>query len=81
LNRRFLRARDQKDTGQRCGKVQPGSIVAARSYLEAALSRYDRERRPFGDWIVERGRRLGACIGARRSRRTTLAGKNGIMRR
>jgi 2-polyprenyl-6-methoxyphenol hydroxylase-like FAD-dependent oxidoreductase len=34
--------------------------------VAAALARYDRERRHFGSLIVERGRRLGAYLDARR---------------
>lgn len=37
--------------------------TAAEPDLDAALARYDRERRRFGDWIVARSRDLGACIG------------------
>ena len=32
--------------------------------IDAALAHYDRERRSFGDWIVERSRDLGKFIGA-----------------
>jgi len=31
--------------------------------IDQALAYYDAERRSFGDWIVARGRELGACIG------------------
>jgi len=41
------------------------AISAAGGDLEAALARYDRERCRFGDWIVGRGRDLGASIGVR----------------
>jgi 2-polyprenyl-6-methoxyphenol hydroxylase-like FAD-dependent oxidoreductase len=41
------------------------AIAAAGGDLDAALPRYDRERRAFGDWIVGRGRDLGASIGVR----------------
>jgi 2-polyprenyl-6-methoxyphenol hydroxylase-like FAD-dependent oxidoreductase len=41
------------------------AITAAGGDLDAALSRYDRERCRFGDWIVGRGRDLGASIGVR----------------
>jgi 2-polyprenyl-6-methoxyphenol hydroxylase-like FAD-dependent oxidoreductase len=33
--------------------------------LDAALARYGSERQRFGDWIVGRGRDLGASIGVR----------------
>ena len=33
--------------------------------LTAGLARYDRERRLLGDWLVERGRRMGALIKSR----------------
>lgn len=39
--------------------------IAAGDDLDAALAHYDRERRRFGDWIVGRGRDLGASIGVR----------------
>ena len=35
--------------------------------LDAALAHYDSERQRFGDWIVGRGRDLGASIGMRTS--------------
>ena len=35
------------------------------SDLTAGLARYDRERRVLGDWLVERGRRMGALIKSR----------------
>jgi 2-polyprenyl-6-methoxyphenol hydroxylase-like FAD-dependent oxidoreductase len=41
------------------------AIAEARGDLDAALARYDRERCRFGDWIVGRGRDLGASIGVR----------------
>ncbi len=41
------------------------AISAAGGDLDAALARYDRERCRFGDWIVGRGRDLGASIGVR----------------
>lgn len=40
------------------------AIQAAAGDLEAALARYDRERRPFGEKIVARARRLGAYLEA-----------------
>jgi 2-polyprenyl-6-methoxyphenol hydroxylase-like FAD-dependent oxidoreductase len=42
--------------------------TAAEPDLDAALTRYDRERRRFGDWIVARSRDLGACIGVAATR-------------
>ena len=39
------------------------AFSAARGNLDAALAHYDRERCRFGDWIVGRGRDLGASIG------------------
>jgi len=39
------------------------AIAAEGNDLDAALARYDRERCDFGDWIVGRGRDLGASIG------------------
>jgi 2-polyprenyl-6-methoxyphenol hydroxylase-like FAD-dependent oxidoreductase len=41
------------------------AIAAAGGDLAAALAHYDRERVAFGDWIVGRGRDLGASIGVR----------------
>jgi 2-polyprenyl-6-methoxyphenol hydroxylase-like FAD-dependent oxidoreductase len=41
------------------------AIMAAGGDLDAALARYDRERCRFGEWIVGRGRDLGASIGVR----------------
>jgi 2-polyprenyl-6-methoxyphenol hydroxylase-like FAD-dependent oxidoreductase len=41
------------------------AITAAGGDLDAALARYDRERCRFGEWIVGRGRDLGASIGVR----------------
>jgi hypothetical protein len=41
------------------------TIAAASGDLDAALARYNRERCRFGDWIVGRGRDLGASIGVR----------------
>ena len=35
------------------------------THVEGALKAYDRGRRPFGSWLVARGRRLGAYIEAR----------------
>lgn len=39
------------------------AIVAHGADLDAALAGYDSERQRFGDWIVGRGRDLGASIG------------------
>jgi hypothetical protein len=33
--------------------------------LTASLARYDRERRMLGEWLVARGRRMGALIKSR----------------
>ena len=38
------------------------AIAAHEGDLNAALVRYDRERRMFGRWVVNRGRRLGAYL-------------------
>jgi 2-polyprenyl-6-methoxyphenol hydroxylase-like FAD-dependent oxidoreductase len=35
--------------------------------VEAALAAYDRKRRPFGSWLVARGRHIGAVIAAKGS--------------
>ena len=43
----------------------PTPLPDADGDLDAALARYDRERQRFGDWIVGRGRDLGASIGVR----------------
>jgi 2-polyprenyl-6-methoxyphenol hydroxylase-like FAD-dependent oxidoreductase len=37
--------------------------LSANDDIDQALAHYDAERRGFGDWIVARGRELGACIG------------------
>jgi 2-polyprenyl-6-methoxyphenol hydroxylase-like FAD-dependent oxidoreductase len=41
------------------------AITASGGDLDGALAHYDRERCRFGDWIVGRGRDLGASIGVR----------------
>jgi 2-polyprenyl-6-methoxyphenol hydroxylase-like FAD-dependent oxidoreductase len=41
------------------------AIGGSQGDLDAALAHYERERRRFGDWIVGRGRDLGATIGMR----------------
>src|SRR5207247_6344714 len=41
------------------------AIAASGGELDTALALYDRERCRFGDWIVGRGRHLGASIGVR----------------
>jgi 2-polyprenyl-6-methoxyphenol hydroxylase-like FAD-dependent oxidoreductase len=41
------------------------AIAGQGSDLDAALARYGSERQRFGDWIVGRGRDLGASIGVR----------------
>jgi 2-polyprenyl-6-methoxyphenol hydroxylase-like FAD-dependent oxidoreductase len=40
------------------------ALGAEGSNLDAALTRYDRERRQFGSWLVARGRYLGAYLEA-----------------
>jgi len=42
------------------------ALAASGGDLAAALARYDRERRQVGSLVVERGRRLGAYLDARR---------------
>jgi 2-polyprenyl-6-methoxyphenol hydroxylase-like FAD-dependent oxidoreductase len=42
------------------------ALAASGGDLAAALARYDRERRQVGSLLVERGRRLGAYLDARR---------------
>jgi 2-polyprenyl-6-methoxyphenol hydroxylase-like FAD-dependent oxidoreductase len=39
--------------------------LAAGSDIEAALQRYNDDRQPYGAWLVERGRHIGAAITAR----------------
>jgi 2-polyprenyl-6-methoxyphenol hydroxylase-like FAD-dependent oxidoreductase len=39
------------------------ALVAADGDLDQALAQYNRERRRFGDWLVARGRAMGAWIG------------------
>jgi 2-polyprenyl-6-methoxyphenol hydroxylase-like FAD-dependent oxidoreductase len=39
------------------------ALVAAADNLDHALAHYSRERRRFGDWVVARGREMGAWIG------------------
>lgn len=41
------------------------ALSAHEGDIDAALDHYGRERRQFGDWIVGRGRDLGASIGMR----------------
>lgn len=41
------------------------AIAEQEDDLDAALARYNSERQRFGDWIVGRGRGLGASIGVR----------------
>jgi 2-polyprenyl-6-methoxyphenol hydroxylase-like FAD-dependent oxidoreductase len=38
--------------------------LAATGDLDAALARYDRERQKFGQWLVARGRHIGAYLEA-----------------
>jgi 2-polyprenyl-6-methoxyphenol hydroxylase-like FAD-dependent oxidoreductase len=40
-------------------------VLAVNDDVEAALAGYDRKRRPFGSWLVARGRRIGATIAER----------------
>jgi 2-polyprenyl-6-methoxyphenol hydroxylase-like FAD-dependent oxidoreductase len=39
--------------------------LSASGSVEAALTRYNAERQPYGAWLVERGRHIGATIAAR----------------
>jgi len=39
------------------------ALAAADGDLDQALAQYNRERRRFGDWLVARGRAMGAWIG------------------
>lgn len=48
------------------------SLLAAGGEIEAGLTRYDREQRRFGDWIVTRGRELGAYVALRPDRRPEI---------
>src|SRR5262249_56993692 len=56
------------------------AISGAGGDLDVALARYDRERCRFGDWIVGRGRDLGASIGVR-ARTEGLVGQVELDRR
>src|SRR5262249_1219270 len=47
------------------------AISDAGGNLTAGLARYDRERRLLGDWLVSRGRRVGALIKSRPNRAPT----------
>jgi 2-polyprenyl-6-methoxyphenol hydroxylase-like FAD-dependent oxidoreductase len=40
-------------------------MLAADDNVEAALANYDQKRRPFGIWLVARGRHIGAAIAER----------------
>jgi 2-polyprenyl-6-methoxyphenol hydroxylase-like FAD-dependent oxidoreductase len=42
-----------------------GALAASGSDVAAALQRYSVERAPYGTWLVERGRHIGATIVAR----------------
>ncbi len=42
------------------------ALAASGNDVAAALMRYDSERRPFGNRLVARGRRLGAYLDAQR---------------
>jgi len=39
--------------------------ISATGDVDAALSRYNDDRQPYGAWLVERGRHIGAAIAAR----------------
>jgi len=53
--------------GLATGGVRQGGIArAARDDHTAALACYDRERRRLGEWIVARGRQMGASIKTRK---------------
>ena len=41
------------------------ALAACGNDIAAALERYDRERRPYGAWLVERGRHIGGYFEAR----------------
>jgi 2-polyprenyl-6-methoxyphenol hydroxylase-like FAD-dependent oxidoreductase len=56
------------------------AIASSGGELDAALVRYDHERRRFGDWIVGRGRDLGASIGVR-ARASALVARDELDRR
>ena len=43
----------------------PGRRPCAGGDIEAALQRYNDDRQPYGAWLVERGRHIGAAITAR----------------
>jgi len=40
--------------------------------IAAALARYDSERRPFGSWLVERGRHIAGAVNARGNHGTRI---------
>lgn len=41
------------------------ALTASGGDVAAALGRYEAERKPYGEWLVERGRHIGATITAR----------------
>ena len=41
------------------------ALSAGAGDVEAALQRYDAGRQPYGAWLVQRGRHIGATIAAR----------------
>ncbi len=49
------------------------ALLSAGSDIDAALMRYDRERRRFGKWLVARGRYLGRYLEARPGGERTAA--------
>jgi 2-polyprenyl-6-methoxyphenol hydroxylase-like FAD-dependent oxidoreductase len=52
------------------------ALLSAGNDMDAALRRYDRERRRFGKWLVARGRYLGRYLEAHfKPRRTSAAAK------
>jgi 2-polyprenyl-6-methoxyphenol hydroxylase-like FAD-dependent oxidoreductase len=50
-------------------------LLAANGDIDAALTRYDAERRRFGDWLVARGRYLGAYLTAQQKPREQRRGR------
>ena len=50
-------------------------LLTASGNLDAALTRYDRERRRFGNWLVARGRYLGAYLTAQHKSREQRRGR------
>lgn len=50
-------------------------LLAANGDVDSALARYDCERRRFGDWLVARGRYLGAYLTAQQKPREQRRGR------